>query len=188
GTLADRFQPRGSPGMRIRFVGAPRIAPLRAMVLDPEPARPVALAVERIDHSRLGEVSARLAADGTGVTLAPQEAIELRAQVPPVPAGRVRDYFVVGHGSYSTLAPIDPDAPIVPDRLSLALGSSNPIRDRAQFELGIPAPGTVRLDIYDAAGRRVRAMLNEVLPSGYHRVGWDLSDARGTRVQPGVYL
>jgi flagellar hook assembly protein FlgD len=44
------------------------------------------------------------------------------------------------------------------------------------------------LAIYDAAGRLVRELVDEVLPAGQHQAYWDNRDANGRRVASGVYF
>ena len=44
-----------------------------------------------------------------------------------------------------------------------------------------------RLDIYDAAGRRVRGLVDDQRAAGVHSVAWDGTADGGARVAPGVY-
>jgi hypothetical protein len=55
----------------------------------------------------------------------------------------------------------------------------SPFRDA----LTVFAPGAGRVQVLDAAGRRVRD-----LPTSGGEVRWDAHDARGSRVGPGVYF
>lgn len=58
----------------------------------------------------------------------------------------------------------------------------NPARSGVTFVLREPAPrGTLR--VFDAAGRRVHTQA----AGGTSRLAWDLRDARGLRVPPGLY-
>jgi flagellar hook assembly protein FlgD len=49
-------------------------------------------------------------------------------------------------------------------------------------------PGGVRLEIFDASGRRVRTLLNEFKTAGPHTCLWDGTDAMGGLVRSGVYF
>ena len=53
------------------------------------------------------------------------------------------------------------------------------------FTLGRPARGPARLDLYDAAGRRVRSL---AIAPGEGIARWDAEDSSGQRVAAGVYL
>ncbi|MCB1163777.1 hypothetical protein KDL67_13910 [bacterium] len=65
--------------------------------------------------------------------------------------------------------------------------SPNPFNPRTTFALRLDAPAQVALGIYDAAGRRVRA-LELALPAGTSTVDWDGRDDAGRRLASGVYL
>ena len=45
----------------------------------------------------------------------------------------------------------------------------------------------VRLEVFDAQGRRLEVLANRYFPAGEQAILWDPS-ARGTRVGPGVYF
>jgi hypothetical protein len=46
----------------------------------------------------------------------------------------------------------------------------------------------VRAEVYDAAGRSVRVLANEMVAAGRNRRAWDLRDAEGLRVPAGIYF
>jgi flagellar hook assembly protein FlgD len=46
----------------------------------------------------------------------------------------------------------------------------------------------VSLSIYDASGRRVRALARGTMPGGEHGVYWDGRDPSGRAMPSGVYL
>jgi hypothetical protein len=56
---------------------------------------------------------------------------------------------------------------------------------RAGFVLA--APGEVRFEVWDLAGRRVATPLARVLPAGHHEALWDARDADGGRMASGIY-
>jgi hypothetical protein len=47
---------------------------------------------------------------------------------------------------------------------------------------------TVRIRVYDPAGRLVRELTDETFDAGAYRVDWDKRDERGAKVAPGVYI
>ncbi len=82
------------------------------------------------------------------------------------------------------------DVAAAPAATTLRLESPrpNPFRGATEvaFVLGEPAPVEVR--VYSVSGREVRALLNEPLPAGRHRVSWDARDDDGHSVASGAYF
>ena len=77
--------------------------------------------------------------------------------------------------------------------MSLLLGPAvpNPFNPVTEVTYGIPAGRSslrVTLSVYDATGRRVRTLVDEVLGAGIHRAVWEGTDHRGTEVASGVYF
>jgi len=64
----------------------------------------------------------------------------------------------------------------------------SPFRGRTtlRFDLGGDAP--VTLDVFDASGRRVRALASGVLSAGSHSLVWDGATDSGAPVSAGLYL
>jgi len=73
--------------------------------------------------------------------------------------------------------------------LRLANARPTPFTDRATFSLEIPH-GSERTDltVFDAAGRRVRTLVNGTLPAGRCEIIWDGRDDAGRAVSAGVYF
>ena len=72
--------------------------------------------------------------------------------------------------------------------LAFAPPGPNPARSTARFTVTLPEPGDLRLDVFDAAGRHVRALAAGGREAGTHTLAWDLHDGDGRRVPPGLYL
>jgi len=49
----------------------------------------------------------------------------------------------------------------------------NPVKDQAQIEFSLNAPGKVNLSVYDVMGRLVQRVVYGEKPAGIHRVTWD---------------
>ncbi len=64
----------------------------------------------------------------------------------------------------------------------------NPFAGGTNVDFSLPSKGAVRVDVFDAAGRRVRTLLDAVLPAGRHDRMWDLRGTDGRRAAPGVYF
>ncbi|MBI1797066.1 MAG: family 43 glycosylhydrolase [Candidatus Eisenbacteria bacterium] len=50
------------------------------------------------------------------------------------------------------------------------------------------APASLRIDLYDLAGRRIRSLADREFPAGASVVAWDGRDATGAAMRPGVYF
>jgi hypothetical protein len=98
------------------------------------------------------------------------------------------------HENESPAAIVQPtgSVAVIPDwpaRLHLYPGVPNPIRSHSLIRFDLPIPTGVRLTIFDAKGRTVRAAdLGANLPPGQHEWIWDTRDNRGRMVSPGVYF
>jgi len=107
----------------------------------------------------------------------------------------IQTYPAAGEGdvidSFSILPAVVTDAPSVfePVRMTaITAVAPNPTRDASRVEFTLGQAGPVNLAIYDAAGRRVRLLVDEPLRGGAHHVSWDGRDASGARVASGVYF
>ena len=78
--------------------------------------------------------------------------------------------------------------PGLPHRLWLGALSPNPARSVTALPFGLPRETHVRLAIYDLAGRRLRTVVDALLPAGVHTAAWDLRDQEGHEVPSGLYL
>ena len=70
----------------------------------------------------------------------------------------------------------------------LAAARPNPASLTTTMHFTLPRPGNVRLAIYDAAGRAVRGLVDGAQPAGDQDRTWDLRDAAGHEVGPGLYF
>lgn len=77
---------------------------------------------------------------------------------------------------------------VAPANLVLRANYPNPFNPVTTIRYGVPSEGRVSLAIYDARGRLVKNLLNEVQPAGFHEVVWNGTDSAGAQVASGVYL
>ena len=70
-----------------------------------------------------------------------------------------------------------------PQNYSLKQNYPNPFNPSSKLEFGIPELGFVSLKVYDALGKEVRILVNEIKPTGYYTVEFDGSD-----LPSGVYF
>jgi hypothetical protein len=64
----------------------------------------------------------------------------------------------------------------------------NPLRGRSRVQFVTPRATSVRLEVFDVLGRRVRGLVQASLPAGTHLSHWDGTDDRGMPVAQGVYF
>jgi hypothetical protein len=99
----------------------------------------------------------------------------------------IDDVEVVLSGPSPSGAPESQPRPV---RLTLYPNRPNPcdprVGTRIRFEL--PAAATVRLDICDPGGRRIRCLVQGRLPAGPHEIVWDGRDLQGRVAPSGVYF
>lgn len=70
----------------------------------------------------------------------------------------------------------------------LAVPEFDPRARRIAFEIDLPTAMPVKLELYDVSGRRLRTLLDRLLPAGESVVHWDHTAAAGERVASGVYF
>jgi hypothetical protein len=77
--------------------------------------------------------------------------------------------------------------PARPAAAWLAQNNPNPFNPRTQIRFRLQEDVFVRLDVFDSAGRRVRALIEGVVPAGDHAIAFDGVDDRGRALSSGVY-
>jgi len=92
-------------------------------------------------------------------------------------------------GSVDLLAYVALDAPErLPRQSGMRLVAPNPSHGTVRLEYALAQAGPVRLTVFDALGRRVRALLDMKVAAGTHQLTWDGRDERGLPVRAGLYL
>ena len=97
-------------------------------------------------------------------------------------APRVADFTV---GTYVSSVPPGAGAVVGPARL--LANAPNPFNPSTKLRFVMDRAGDAALNVYDAAGRLVRAFPAASYESGEHFVTWDGRDAVGRAVASGVY-
>lgn len=99
---------------------------------------------------------------------------------------------VDSHGNESPVATLLPAGTLGVEgagaELSFAVPMPNPASARTTLRWALSRAGSVRVAVYDAAGRRVRELANGVQQAGEHSSAWDLSDDGGRAVGAGLYF
>ncbi len=107
------------------------------------------------------------------------------------PAGRVSggSAWPVTTSGYSSQ--VDGDAAGAsawPPDLELEPACPNPFNESTVLTYDVAAPATVRLTVFDLAGRPVVHLVDQAVLPGRYPVRWGGGDARGRRLASGVYL
>jgi sugar lactone lactonase YvrE len=89
-------------------------------------------------------------------------------------------------GGMSTFGPVVATAAV---RLQFAFFpvAPNPVRDTATLRFDLPRAGGVRVRIFDPAGRRVRVLVDRVLPAGRQTIVWDGRNDDGHPLASGTF-
>ncbi|MBK8230014.1 MAG: DUF11 domain-containing protein [Candidatus Eisenbacteria bacterium] len=91
-------------------------------------------------------------------------------------------------GSVEYTLPTLVQAPTTALRLTLYPPSPRPFRDLCTLRFALPRAGSVRVELFDVGGRRVRALARGSYAAGVHALSWDGRDDEGRRLGSGVYF
>ena len=90
---------------------------------------------------------------------------------------------------YEDLVTDVPDVPDVPVRTGLFGNAPNPFNPMTLISFIMPPEGgTVRLEVYDLQGKRVKLLVDGFVAGGEQTVPWDGRDDEGAIMPSGVYL
>lgn len=64
----------------------------------------------------------------------------------------------------------------------------NPFNPSTTIAYRLMRPATVRLEVYDATGRRISILVSEYQPAGRFEVRWRATDGLGTQLASGMYF
>ena len=76
----------------------------------------------------------------------------------------------------------------LPNVFDLRANYPNPFNPSTTIGYSLPADVKVRLDIFDVLGQKVRTLVREEQPAGFHLAVWDSRNDAGNRVAAGVYF
>jgi uncharacterized delta-60 repeat protein len=134
-----------------------------------------------------GSMDATFAPDGKFWSDQPNTGLFSVALLPDgkiLAAGSDTDFFLVRYMSEVTSIE-DLAVPGIPGRLRVA---PNPSGGETSIRLELQRDGQVRAEIFDAAGRKLRRVLDGTLTAGVHRLAWDGRDDRGASTPAGIYF
>ena len=76
----------------------------------------------------------------------------------------------------------------IPKHVFLNQNLPNPFGAMTRIEYGVPRSMHVNISVYNAAGQRIKTLVDEVKVPGYHVVNWQGTDDLGRRLAEGVYF
>ncbi|MDP2209087.1 MAG: FlgD immunoglobulin-like domain containing protein [Bacteroidota bacterium] len=74
--------------------------------------------------------------------------------------------------------------------MEFALGQNypNPFNPTTKMTIAVPKAALVEMVVYNILGQKVRTLVNEIRPAGYHTVEWNGKNEQGNNVPSGVYF
>lgn len=187
-------QIRGSE-VRLVFVGRHEVRSLGRMAPGAEAVEVLRVEASTADHSRLGSSLTTLAAsDAETVTLVNGDTLDMTFRIPASPRGLERDVFLLSRGAYRSAGAEGVVAGsgglVLAAPFAFALGTArpNPVSGGTTIPFTLPSTAIVHLRLFDASGRLVRTLVDELREAGRHEVGWDGRSDRGTRAAAGIYF
>lgn len=132
-------------------------------------------------------------ADTLSATMSGADTLTLAFAAPALAEGRTRDYFLVVDATPlstrgTAVSRSAPATPILPAAFALRQNQPNPFSRTTTIRFELPVGSMVRMDVFDAQGRRVRMLASRFFTAGYHAIDWDHSSDDGERMGPGVYF
>ena len=99
------------------------------------------------------------------------------------------DIYALSTGYYTVAVPDELPRTAVPPRVAeLDQNYPNPFNPVTKIPFTLREAASVRLCVYDIAGRVVRVLEEGLLDAGRHEVTWDGQDSGGEKVASGVYF
>ena len=139
----------------------------------------VPTAATAADWSAITSSTVSLEADGG-------QAVVAYALVYGATLAELQDAADAANSLYSPVAPVTDLLPV--KVLHLAQNHPNPFNPGTSIDYTVARDGHVRLEVYDMAGRRVRALVDEPAVAGTHTARWDGLDDAGNQAASGTYF
>jgi hypothetical protein len=98
---------------------------------------------------------------------------------------------ISGSGSYVLLRSLNGRENLssdLPREFSLEPNYPNPFNPQTTIKFSLPHEKTVRLEIFNTMGQRIKTLFNGSLTAGYHRFVWDGRNDNNEAVSSGIYF
>jgi flagellar hook assembly protein FlgD len=76
----------------------------------------------------------------------------------------------------------------LPRSFALEQNVPNPFSGTTTIRFALPTASSVKIELFDLFGRRIRTLTDAQWAAGYHQVEWDRRDASGNTVHSGVFM
>ena len=76
----------------------------------------------------------------------------------------------------------------IPSEYALSQNYPNPFNLSTNIKFALPIAGQVDLEIFNILGQRIRTLISDNMPAGFHQAVWDGCDETGKPVASGVYF
>lgn len=85
---------------------------------------------------------------------------------------------------------VDEDVPgdVLPTQFTVSQNYPNPFNPVTTIRYRLPTRCHVKIDVYNALGRKVWSLVDREQPAGSYKVNWDGRSATGQLVSTGLYL
>jgi len=76
----------------------------------------------------------------------------------------------------------------LPETPELQCNYPNPFNPTTTIPFALPYDMSVKVEIFNVLGQRVRSLVDQILPGGQHRIVWDSRNEEGIPVSAGLYF
>jgi len=75
----------------------------------------------------------------------------------------------------------------LPTEFALAQNFPNPFNPETVISYSTPKPAQIRIEIYNAIGKKIRTLVDDYVQAGQHQIIWDGKNDNGIQVSTGIY-
>ncbi|MDI6802595.1 MAG: FlgD immunoglobulin-like domain containing protein [Bacteroidota bacterium] len=76
----------------------------------------------------------------------------------------------------------------IPMEFALGQNYPNPFNPTTKMTIAVPKAALVEMVVYNILGQKVRTLVNEIRPAGYHTIEWNGKNEQGNNIPSGVYF